>query len=300
MHARPERGIVTVGSLKSGEREMATPVLEIRDLSKSLGTSPILRDVNLSLFRGARHGLIGPNGAGKTSLFKLITGLYQPSSGSILFCGEDITQLSQGERKQRGVARSFRLSREAQEFTVLENVCMAFGGGDAGGSCLAHDVRKGEILDRAVHQLERLTLAAAARKPVRELPAAGQRLMEIAIALAQRPQLLLLDEPTDGVAPDDVTPILDVICQLDCDVTCMIIEHKLDVLFQTAQRITVLVGGAVLLEASADELATRLRDREQVLSQFSLTTLQAMNQVVGEHLADRRTTAGRRVPPVLA
>jgi branched-chain amino acid transport system ATP-binding protein len=152
-----------------------TPALEIRHLSKSFGATPILRNINLSLPRGARHGLIGPNRAGKTSLFKLITGLYQPSSGSILLCGEDITQLSQGARKQRGVTRSFRLSRQARELTVFENVRLAFGEGSAAGDCPAHPARKGELFDRVLYQLESLTLAADAHRLVRELPAAGQR-----------------------------------------------------------------------------------------------------------------------------
>jgi ABC-type branched-subunit amino acid transport system ATPase component len=124
--------------------------------------------------------------------------------------------------------------------------------------------------------------------------------VEIAIALAQRPRLLLLDEPTDGVAASELHLILDVICQLDSDVACMIIEHNLEVIFQVANRTTVLVAGAVLMEGSRDELAARLRDAEETLSQFSLAALKTMNQVVGKHMVDGDATATGQVPSLLA
>jgi branched-chain amino acid transport system ATP-binding protein len=277
---------------------MTAPAVEVRGLCKSFGATSILRDVNLSVPRGARHALVGPNGAGKTSLFKVITGLYRPTSGTLRLDGEDVTALSQVARKQRGVTRSFRLSRQARELTVLDNLRLAVGGCTCVGA--AHAAGKREHVDLALDQLEQLALLADARKPVRELPASRQRLVEIAIALAQRPKLLLLDEPADGVPSPEIHLILDVIRRLDRDVTVVIIEHNLDLVLRIADRVTVLAAGAVLMEGTGEEIAARQQQAERTLSQFSLATLVTMNQIIAQRSLHGQEEAAQAVTPAVS
>src|SRR5438105_6247216 len=232
---------------------MTTPVLEIRGLRKSFGALQVARGIELSLERGARRALIGPNGAGKTTLVNLITGALRPSAGTVLLDGEDITHLPQAARARRGIARTFQINQLFRGLTVLENLCLAIG--ERTGACnrLWRPIGAEQaVIAEAFEHLEALALADDALKRVRELPYGRQRLVEIAIAFAQRPKVLLLDEPAAGVPSSESHLILDVVDRLDPDIAILIIEHDMDVVVRFAKRISVLVAGAVLLEGDPD------------------------------------------------
>jgi branched-chain amino acid transport system ATP-binding protein len=241
---------------------VSVPALEIRGLHKSFGALAVTRDVNLTLPRGARHALIGPNGAGKTTLVNLITGVLRPSAGSVLLNGEDITNLSQARRTRGGVARTFQINQLFRGLSVLENLYLAIGERTRACNRLWRPAgAERAVIDEALEHLESLRLADDALKLVRELPYGRQRLVEIAIALAQRPGVLLLDEPAAGVPSSESHLILDVVAALDRDIAILIIEHDMDVVFRFANRITVLVAGSVLTEGPPQDIIADERVR---------------------------------------
>jgi branched-chain amino acid transport system ATP-binding protein len=241
---------------------VSVPALEIRGLYKSFGALAVTRDVNLTLPRGARHALIGPNGAGKTTLVNLITGVLRPSTGSVLLNGEDITNLSQARRTRGGIARTFQINQLFRGLSVLENLYLAIGERTRACNRLWRPAgAERAVIDEALEHLESLRLADDALKLVRELPYGRQRLVEIAIALAQRPGVLLLDEPAAGVPSSESHLILDVVAALDRDIAILIIEHDMDVVFRFANRITVLVAGSVLTEGPPQDIIADERVR---------------------------------------
>jgi len=245
-----------------------TAALQVDSLNRAFGALPVTRDVNLTLERGARRALIGPNGAGKTTLVNLITGALKPHSGRVVLNGEDITELSQADRARRGLARTFQINQLFRGLTVLENLCMTIGERD--GNCnnlwRAAGSRR-EVIDEALDHLDALRLTDDALKLVRELPYGRQRLVEIAIALAQKPRVLLLDEPAAGVPSSESHLILDVVASLDPDIAILIIEHDMDVVFRFAKEITVLVQGAVLTQGTPDEIMNNEEVRAVYLGQ---------------------------------
>jgi ABC-type branched-subunit amino acid transport system ATPase component len=234
---------------------VSNAALEVQGLNRAFGALPVTRDVNLSLERGARRALIGPNGAGKTTLINLITGALKPSSGRVLLNGEDITATSQSERARRGLARTFQINQLFRGLTVLENLCMTIGERDGECSNLWRAAgSKRAVIDEALDHLDSLRLVDDSLKLVRELPYGRQRLVEIAIALAQKPRVLLLDEPAAGVPSSESHLILDVVAALDPDIAVLIIEHDMDVVFRFAKEITVLVQGAVFTQGTPEEI----------------------------------------------
>jgi branched-chain amino acid transport system ATP-binding protein len=245
-----------------------TAALEIRGLRKSFGALAVTRDVNLVLERGSRHALIGPNGAGKTTLVNLITGVLRPSAGHVLLEGEDITWLSQAARSRRGIARTFQINQLFRGLTVLENVYLAVAERDGVCNHMWRPVgAERAVIEEALAHLDALRLADDALKLVRELPYGRLRLVEIAIALALRPKVLLLDEPAAGVPSSESHLILDVIAGLDPDIAILIIEHDMDVVFRVAKRITVLVQGAVLTDGTPSEIVADERVRAVYLGE---------------------------------
>jgi ABC-type branched-subunit amino acid transport system ATPase component len=241
---------------------VSAAALEIQGLHKSFGALQVTRDVNLTLARGARHALIGPNGAGKTTLVNLITGVLRPSAGKVLLNGEDITALAQARRIRRGIARTFQINQLFRGLTVLENLYLAIGERTRVCNRLWRPAgAERAVIEEALEHLEALKLADDALKLVRELPYGRQRLVEIAIALAQRPRVLLLDEPAAGVPSSESHLILDVVGALDPDIAILIIEHDMDVVFRFAKRITVLVAGAVLTEGAPQDIVADERVR---------------------------------------
>ena len=234
---------------------MSAPALEVKNLNRSFGALKVTRDVNLTLERGARRALIGPNGAGKTTLVNLITGFLRPSGGAVLLEGDDITALPQAARARRGLARTFQINQLFRGLTVLENLCMTVGERDGECNNLWRPAgAKASVIDEALDHLDALRLTDDALKLVRELPYGRQRLVEIAIALAQKPRVLLLDEPAAGVPSSESHLILDVVAALDSDIAVLIIEHDMDVVFRFAQQITVLVQGAVFTQGTPAQI----------------------------------------------
>jgi branched-chain amino acid transport system ATP-binding protein len=247
---------------------VTAPILDIRSLSMSFGALRVARDINLTLARGARHALIGPNGAGKTTLVNLITGVLRPDTGHIMLNGEDVTRLPQAARTRRGIARTFQINQLFRGLTVVENLYLAIAERTRVADRLWRPAgAERALIEEAMDHLEALRLADDALRLVRELPYGRQRLVEVAIALAQHPKLLLLDEPAAGVPSSESHLILDVIAQLSPDIAVLIIEHDMDIVFRFAQHITVLVAGAVFTEGTPKEVVADERVRAVYLGQ---------------------------------
>jgi branched-chain amino acid transport system ATP-binding protein len=236
--------------------EQPVPALETRDVNLSFGAIEVACNINFVLQGGARHALIGPNGAGKTTFINLLTGRLRPSSGRVLLRGEDITDLSVDRRVKRGIARTFQLNTLLRNLTVLENVQLAELERRGAGSRLvggAHVQR--QAAETAYALLEDLRLADQAGVPVKDLSYGRQRLVEIAIALAVKPAVLLLDEPGAGVPPADSHLVFDTIAALPDTISVLIIEHDMKLVFRFAKRISVLVQGRLLREGTPEEIA---------------------------------------------
>lgn len=235
---------------------MTIPALHITGLSKDFGALRVANDIHFCLDQGARHALIGPNGAGKTTLLNLISGVVQPTSGTIRLAGVDITRMSQAERSRLGLARTFQINQLFHGLTVLENVCLPIAERTGVGRALFRPAgRHRQVTDEAVQLLRDLRLLDIALTPIHELAYGQQRLVEIAIALGQRPKVLLLDEPTAGVPASESQLLLEILEALSDDISVVIIEHDMDVVFRFARRITVLVGGCILTEGTPHEIA---------------------------------------------
>ena len=222
-----------------------TAALEVQQLNLSFGALPVTRDVNLTLEKGARRALIGPNGAGKTTLINLITGVLRPHSGRVVLDGDDITATSQAERARRGLARTFQINQLFRGLTVLENLCMTIGERDGNCNNLWRPAgAKRAVIDEALDHLEALRLVDDALKLVRELPYGRQRLVEIAIALAQKPRVLLLDEPAAGLNSSEKVELHALLKRIAAQgLTILIIDHDMTLVSEAAQHITVLNFG---------------------------------------------------------
>ena len=245
---------------------MSTTMLETRGLCKSFGALEVARDVNFRLERGARHALIGPNGAGKTTFINLLTGVLPPSRGSVLLEGEDVTSLPQARRVKRGIARTFQINQLFRGLTVQENVCIAVSERlGVGGSMLRAAGRRADVLDEAARLIDMLKLGDDAGRRIGELPYGRQRLVEIAIALGLQPRVLLLDEPAAGIPSAESHILLGAIATLPKDIAVLIIEHDMDLVFRFAERITVLVSGAVFAEGTPGEISANREVRSVYL-----------------------------------
>ena len=230
--------------------------LRTEALTKCFGELAAVSEVSLSLSRGARHALIGPNGAGKTTLINLLTGVLEPTAGDVFLGNECITPLPQHRRVKLGITRTYQINTLFPNLTVLESVMLAVlerKGFGARWMRLVSDHR--EERDEAMALLSTLKLSGDAHTRTAQLPYGHQRLVEIALALATRPSILLLDEPAAGIPAAESVEVLGVIAALPADVTILFIEHDMDLVFRFAQRITVLVGGRVLMEGTPDEVA---------------------------------------------
>ena len=246
----------------------AAPLLETRQLRKSFGALTVADGIDFALEGGARHALIGPNGAGKTTFVNLIAGVLAPSGGSVALGGRDITSLDQAARVRRGVVRTFQISQLFRGLSVLENVALALAERAGIGAQFWQTLtRHGRIAEESFTILARLGLGPDALRPVRELAYGRQRLVEIAIALALEPRVLLLDEPAAGVPSDEAHLILDVVDSLGAEIAVLIIEHDMGIVFRFARRITVLVAGSVLTEGTPAEIAADPRVRAVYLGE---------------------------------
>lgn len=236
-------------------------VLQTDMLCKRFHDFRAANNVCLNLKAGARHAVIGPNGAGKTTLVNLLTGQLAPTAGRVLLHGQDITATSPDERVRRGLVRTFQINQLLRRLSPLENVQMAvLERQGLGGSLLRRSGAQRQAAQEAFALLDSLNLGGDALKTVSELPYGKQRIVEIAIALALRPTVLLLDEPAAGVPPADSHRVLDLIDGLPVDMAVLIIEHDMGLVFRFARSVTVLVQGEVFL----DDEASVIRNHEGV------------------------------------
>jgi len=233
-----------------------TPALETRGLNRRFGALEVAGDINFRMEVGARRALIGPNGAGKTTFVNLLTGQLKPSSGSIFLDGSDITGLSADQRVRRGLARTFQLNTLLRGLTVLENVQLAILEHRKEGGLVLFGARAQDRAAEAAYDLlERLRLDDDALRRVSELPYGRQRLVEVAVALALEPAVLVLDEPAAGVPPADSHRMMDLIDSLPSSMAVLIIEHDMKLVFRFAREITVLVAGRILTEGPPEVIA---------------------------------------------
>ena len=245
-----------------------TAALRTAGLSKQFGAFKAASDVTLAIPPGARHALIGPNGAGKTTLINLLTGVFPPSAGDVFLGDERITALPQHERVKQGVTRTFQINTLFPGLTVLESVVLAICERKGRASVWHRTVTKQHAeIDEANELLRTLHLDADANTLTRNLPYGRQRLTEIALALATRPRILLLDEPAAGIPTGESAELFGVIAALPKEVTILFIEHDMELVFRFAERITVLVGGRVLTEGAPAEIAADARVREVYLGE---------------------------------
>ena len=238
-------------------------MLSARNLNKSFGSLVVAQDLALELPKGARHALIGPNGAGKTTLINLLTGMLAPDSGTIVLDGADITDLEPHQRVHRGLARTFQINTLFPRLTALESVTLAVLEREGH----AHNWWRGlaahrPAIDEAAAILKSLNIPD---RETAELAYGQQRLLEIALALATRPRVLLLDEPGAGVPRDESAALFSAIESLSGELTILFIEHDMNVVFRFASRIIVMVGGRILLEGTPDEVGRDPRVREVYL-----------------------------------
>jgi ABC-type branched-subunit amino acid transport system ATPase component len=233
------------------------PALETKGLVKRFGGLVATNDVTFRLEQGARHALIGPNGAGKTTFINLLTGVIAPTSGQILLEGEDITRLRPELRVQRGLARTFQINQLFPAMTPLETLGLAVSERMGGGRDWWRVTgSKHEIIDEIVEIAQRFRLTDVLDERTSNLAYGKQRLLEIAVAFACRPRVLLLDEPAAGVPEAERHELLATVAALPRDVSVLLIEHDMDLVFSFADRISVLVNGALFTEGTVEEVST--------------------------------------------
>ena len=232
-------------------------ILETRGLTKEFRGFTAVNDVNLRVRRGSIHALIGPNGAGKTTCFNLLTKFLEPTSGQILFNGTDITRERSSEIARRGIIRSFQISAVFPHMTVLQNVRVGLQRGVGTAFHFWRSERSLDALDaRAIELLDEVGLAEFAQWRAVELPYGRKRALEIATTLAMEPELMLLDEPTQGMGHEDVDRVTALIRKVSAGRTILMVEHNMNVIAGISDCITVLQRGEVLAEGSYDEVST--------------------------------------------
>jgi len=236
---------------------MNAAVLRTHALTRRFGALLATDRVSLNVERGARHALIGPNGAGKTTLVNLLTGVLAPSDGRIELLGEDVTALAAHRRVRRGLVRTFQINQLWTSFTPLQSLALAvsarLGIAQRWWRPLGADAR---VARRCEALLAQLRLEDVADRRVAELPYGKQRLLEIALALACEPRVLLLDEPVAGVPAGERQEIFDIVNALPAEVTVLLIEHDMDLVFNFARTVSVLVNGALFAEGDVRSIST--------------------------------------------
>ncbi|MEY4344825.1 MAG: hypothetical protein RL032_657 [Pseudomonadota bacterium] len=233
-----------------------TTVLSAQGLVMRFGGITATNNVTLDLKKGARHALIGPNGAGKTTLINLLTGVLQPTEGKIMLEGQDITHLAPHQRVRRGMVRTFQINQLFDTLTPLETLAMVVSQHRGlGGQWWQPLGARADVNERCEQLLEQFHLTEVMAQETRVLAYGKRRLLEIAIALACEPRVLLLDEPVAGVPAGEREELLQTVAALPADVSILLIEHDMDLVFSFANRMTVLVNGTVLTEGDPDQIA---------------------------------------------
>ncbi|MES2536659.1 MAG: ABC transporter ATP-binding protein [Pseudomonadota bacterium] len=231
-------------------------VLSAQGLYMIFGGLTATNNVTLDLKKGARHALIGPNGAGKTTLINLLTGVLTPSAGKIMLEGEDISSLAPHQRVKRGLVRTFQINQLFDSLTPLETLALTVSQHYKLGTQWWNPLgNSAKVAERCEELLEQFHLTDVMTQPTREMPYGKRRQLEIAIALACEPRVLLLDEPVAGVPAGEREELLQIVAGLPVDVSVLLIEHDMDLVFSFANRMTVLVNGTVLTEGDPDTIA---------------------------------------------
>jgi ABC-type branched-subunit amino acid transport system ATPase component len=237
-----------------------TLALETTGLMKRFGGIVATNDVSLKIEQGARHALIGPNGAGKTTLINLLTGVLPPTAGRIKLNGEDITMISAEKRVARGLARTFQINQLFPGLSPLEALMLVISERQGlGRKFFRAASSNSDVLNEAVELAQNLRLGDVLNETTSALPYGKQRQLEIALAIACKPKVLLLDEPAAGVPEAERHELLSTIAELPKDVTVVLVEHDMDIVFRFADRISVLVNGSLFAEGSPEEMATDAR-----------------------------------------
>jgi branched-chain amino acid transport system ATP-binding protein len=242
------------------------PVLETRDLRMAFGGLVVFENLNFSLKRGERHAIIGPNGAGKTTFVSLVTGLLQPTGGDVVFNGAVITHASPQQRVKAGIARTFQINSLFKALNPLASVVIALSEREGrGGISLRSVARQPKLIEEASALLAKFGLADDALVMTETLPYGKQRLLEVALALALRPQLLLLDEPAAGLSTEQGHELFRQLAFLTADTTVLFIEHDMNLVFRYADRVSVFAAGALVVQDTPDHVRNHPRVREVYL-----------------------------------
>jgi branched-chain amino acid transport system ATP-binding protein len=253
---------------------MPEPLLQIEGLTKRFGGIVASDDVTLSVPRGELHAIIGPNGAGKTTLIGQLTGELSPLSGRISFAGEDITALPAWQRSLRGLARSFQITSLFLDFTALDNVALAVQAHAGHSFHFWRDARREkELREPARAALERVGLAQRADALVANMSHGEHRQLEIAMALATKPRMLLLDEPMAGMGVEESARVVTLLRELKQELTILLIEHDMDAVFALADRISVLVYGRIIASGEPAAIRANADVRRAYLGEQQAVTL---------------------------
>jgi len=232
----------------------AVSFLETKALSRRFGGLTAVDQVDFRLESGEIRAVIGPNGAGKTTMVSMICGRVPPSGGAILFGAEDITRLPPWERVARGIVYTFQITSVFRNLTCFENVALAAQRALTLGKAPWHPVDRGALASAVTSALERVELHQRSDTPAATLPYGHQRLLEVAMSLALKPKLLVLDEPTQGLSEAEITNFCKLVREIAADATILLIEHNMDVVMELAQRITVMNNGTILAEGTPAEI----------------------------------------------
>jgi branched-chain amino acid transport system ATP-binding protein len=247
---------------------VSAPALEARGLTRHFGALTATDDVSFAVQSGARQALIGPNGAGKTTLINLLTGVLKPTARQVWLAGREVTHLESSARVRMGLSRTFQINQLFPDLTPAESLALAISERNGSGADFWRVAgSRPEIVAEIESLLTRFGLESDFDRPTRKLPYGKQRLLEIALALATRPQVLLLDEPAAGVPEEERQDILAALADLPSDVAILLIEHDMDLVFNFARRISVLVGGKLLTEGAPEAIAADERVRAVYLGE---------------------------------
>ncbi len=240
---------------------MAPVVLSVREITRSFGGLVAVNGLSLDVTAGEVHAVIGPNGAGKTTLISLLSGELLPERGEVTFAGRTVTALPAHARAQLGMARSFQITNLMLDMTVLDNVMLAIQARGSGAWRFWADARRqADLVEPALAALDRVGLAARAAEQARILSHGEHRQLEIAVALATRPTLLLLDEPMAGMGAEESRRMISLLSSLNSEMPMLLVEHDMDAVFTLASRITVLVNGRAVASGPPE----RIRNDEAV------------------------------------
>ena len=247
---------------------MSAAALEARGLTRHFGALTATDDVSFAIQPGARQALIGPNGAGKTTLINLLTGVIKPTAGQVWLAGRDVTHLASSARVRIGLSRTFQINQLFPDMTPAESLALAISERNGSGADFWRALgSRSAIVAEIAELLARFGLEADMDLPTRKLAYGKQRLLEIALALATRPRVLLLDEPAAGVPEEERRDILAALAALPSDVAILLIEHDMDLVFNFADRISVLVAGRLLAEGAPETIAADERVRAVYLGE---------------------------------